>query len=111
MYPVGPTLGVLDRNGRHVASLRELSGTVRRKPGGGITAAYSAEVVGPTGYWCAPGVELRLTLVLNPKRKKSARLGTAVEIIALENGRISLSGSDYLHKDDYWTGPFPEVLK
>lgn len=110
MYPVGPTLGVLDRNGRLVASLRGLSGTVRRKPGGGLTAVYSAELVGTPSYWCTPGVELRLTLLMNPKRKKSARLGTVVQIAALENGRISLSGSDYLHKDNVWTDPLPEVL-
>lgn len=111
MYTVGPTLGALDRNGRQVAWLRELSGSVRRSPGGGVTAAYSAKLVGPVSHWCAVGVELRLTFILNPKRKKSARLGTAVKIIALDEERISLAGSDYLHKDNFWSGPFPEVLK
>ena len=102
---VGPTVGVLDRGGKFVAAVEELSGTFSSDPKGGVIAAFTGTLVGDFDYWCAPGVEVRLTFLAQPKRRRSARLATVLDINAIDGQIISLRGTRPLSTRDVFDGP------
>jgi hypothetical protein len=102
---VGPTVGVLDRGGKFVAAVEDLSGSFSPDPRGGVIAAFSGRLVGDYDYWCAPGVEVRLTFLAQPKRRRSARLATILDIQAVDGHSISLRGSRPLSVRDVFDGP------
>jgi hypothetical protein len=102
---VGPTVGVLDRGGKFVAAVEDLSGTFTSNPAGGVIAALTGRLVGGRDYWCSPGVEVRLTFLAHPKRRRSARLATVLDIQAVDGDTISLRGSRPLSARDVFDGP------
>jgi hypothetical protein len=111
LIPIGPTLGVLERGNRVVAYLQNVKGSARAVPNKGLVNSFTAEIIGRPGYWCEPGVDLRLTFATRPKLKKSPRLSTLVTVKALDGAIISLGGSDEWHSEIYYAGPLsPEVI-
>ena len=102
---VGPTVGVLDRGGRFVAAVEDLTGTFSPNPAGGLIATFTGTIVGTGDYWCTPGVDVRLTFLSHPKRRRSDRLATSLTIKSIEGQIISLRGNGPLSKGDVFDGP------
>lgn len=89
--PIRNGVGVFSLNGRVIAQVESLTGTLT--PAGDDTAELSlrGRVVGRPGYWAAPGVKGELTVF--PVRRKQARLGMrGVAILSLEGDRIEFAG-------------------
>lgn len=112
MLTVNETVGVLHRGGVLVATVEGLTGHFLPTTDG-LRVAFNGRLVGRRSWWCEAGVEVELTFLAAPRRKKSKRLYCpALVIDSVDDERISLSGSTPLSFDPGWTGDItPEARK
>lgn len=109
MITIEPTKAVLHRGTQVVAVIEGLAGSIAPQPGKSLRINLRGRLVGPAGYWCAPGVELEITWLTRPRRPKGARLYCSeITISAIENEAVTLSGTRGLGPASAaYQGPIP----